>query len=243
MSDGEIFNRTSLAHMTFANADEFYSPDLREYMDWNFWAQYSRIECRIPWWVLSYNEETNEVVVQPTIKVLFGLRTKDGNYVATNRPKIKTTVKRNFAGNVGIVLPITEGDVGWIIAADRDTQTYKAQDDLKTIARPASLSLPRYSFGCFEPDIMKKAFTIASEDKKSLSIQSLDGSIKVVIDPNNKEIRLTAPTTIINGDLRVNGKISSTDTITDGTVVLRDHVHMYTQPNSNPNSTSGKPKP
>ena len=45
MSDGEISNRTSLAHMTFANADEFYSPDLREYMDWNFW-NYIELEWR-----------------------------------------------------------------------------------------------------------------------------------------------------------------------------------------------------
>lgn len=251
MSDGVDWKRISLGQMTFANADEFYSPDLREYMDWEFWSQYSRVECRIPCRVLSYNEDTNEVVVQPTIKALFGIRNKDGSYFASERPKIKTTVKRSFAGGVGIILPITVGDIGWVIAADRDTETYKAQDDLKNSIRPASLSLPKYTFGCFEPDIMKKAFTLSSEDKQSLSIQSLDGTVKVVIDPVSKQIRLEAPEgyfikaplTTIEGNLQVNGTITSTGIITDGTVVLRTHVHQYTQPNSNPNSVSGAPRP
>lgn len=209
-------DRTVLDSYTFQNADEVYGADLGEVLSAHEWKVLLGVQNRLPCVVTELVDE-NYVIVQPTIKLVFSKKDENGNYQTADRPVLKVQIKREFAGGVGIYLPISVGDTGWIEGADRDTQTYKSQDDLTNPVRPLTLSSGQYRFGYFVPDTIQKTFTIATDDAGCLCLQTLDGTVKIVIDPTTKQVRVKSPASVdvetpvvnITGNLVVTGTITS----------------------------------
>jgi hypothetical protein len=83
--------------------------------------------------------------------------------------------------------PIKEGDLGWILANDRDIsqflQSYSA-------ARPQTFRKQNFADALFVPDSMR-SYAIDEEDAENAVLQSADASVRVALWP--EFVKLTAP--------------------------------------------------
>lgn len=87
-------------------------------------AQTIKTEMRVavPATVVSYDSATNAVVVQPTI-----MRRRDGEAVAVQLPQIGgVPVMHPRTALAALIMPISAGDVVWLLFSDRDLQRWKA---------------------------------------------------------------------------------------------------------------------
>ena len=151
----------------------------------------------LPAQVIKYDREANRVQVQ----LLIMLVTTDGQQVP--RPQIASIPVMVFGGgNFFLSFPLNPGDLGWVLANDRDIslflQTYQQ-------AAPNTFRINNFADSVFVPDIMH-GYTIASEDTNSVVLQNLDGTIKISLLPDR--IKLTAPLVEITGGLQVDGVIT-----------------------------------
>lgn len=198
-------------------------------------------EVMIPANVVSYDRAKNIVTVQPAI-----------NRVNTANESIKRALLIlpvfNPAGmGVGINFPLQKGDTGWVIACDRNAETF-----IETLEQsdPHTLDAHRYAFGFFIPDKIH-GFVINPEDDGALVIETLDGKTRISIKDGQVTIASTenvkvssktatvsvsdsatvsCPETTWTGNITVDG-----DVIAKG-VSLVNHVHPYS------NGTTGKPQ-
>lgn len=226
-------DRTVLSDYTQYNANELYPNNISTFIDARTKTAIGNIPNRLPAIVQEYDAKTNTVVVKVAIKLLTPKRQEDGSYVSVERALVTTTVQQPFAnlsnGGIGIVYGLKKGDRGWIEAADRDTTLFK-DGEMGEPTDPASFAGAQYRFGSFSPDIIS-GFTLQSADEGCLSIQTLKGDMRFVLDPATKQIRVFCPNVIFTGNVAVNGNITSTGTITgDGDVVFsgisaKTHVH------------------
>lgn len=178
----------------------------------------------LPAKVLGYQPSStgDRVQVQPLITVVDTL----GNQIP--RAQIASVpVVRLGGGGFIVSFPLNPGDLGWIIANDRDIsqflQTY-------AISPPNTTRKNNFSDAIFIPAAMT-GYTIAGGDLTNFVIQNLDGTVKISL--SNTTITLESPSgTIINnlsaqnitlsggvtpnftGNLFVNGNIQATGTIT-----------------------------
>lgn len=234
MSNTEPSQNQKLSSYAWGNADDMYQPDTFNLIDYQIWKASVERQHMLPCKVVEVVFDTNEVVVQPLIMSLSPNLDENGTYAQRERPKIRTTIWREMAGGMMIYFPISVGDTGWIVAADRDTTTLKTTNMAESIP-PPTFSVSNYEFGYFIPDVVTKRFTVANSDEKCLSIQSTDGEVKVVINPNTHEVTITAPTVTINGNLNVNGTITSSGNGTFGGINFNTHRHApSSKPPSNP---------
>lgn len=152
----------------------------------------------LPAKVIKYNRTTNRVQVQ----ILIALVTTDGAQVS--RPQI-ASIPVLVLGGGGFMLsfPLNPGDIGWVMANDRDIslflQTYKE-------AAPNTGRVCNFSDALFIPDIMTN-YSINSEDAGNAVLQSVDGTVRISLWPN--QVKITAPTIIVNGDLTVTGSLTA----------------------------------
>lgn len=135
------------------------------------------------------------------------------NVVSTGNQQIQNvqiaSVPTLILGGGGFMLsfPLNPGDLGWLIATDRDMslflQNYQA-------AAPGVFLQRNFASSYFIPDIMTN-YTIASEDSDNFVIQKSDGTVKIslsnnainIVAPNT--ITLTSPSVIINAETTING--------------------------------------
>lgn len=190
---------------------------------------------RIPAIVKEYNPEINIAKVIPTIKCRNTTTDDKGNPTYQNYPIYEVPVRRLGAGNMVILTPIKENTTGWLCASDKNTyQYFKKDSNLTQIVEPNDMRVHNYGFGCFEPDIIR-GFVLNNEDSDSLSIQSINGATRIVIDANNEEIRIFAPNKInINTP-----KIEVSGDVVAGGISLINHVHGGVQGGS---GNTGRPK-
>lgn len=199
-------------------------------------------ECVLPAIVQNYDRQNNLVYVQGAIS-----HTKVTGEVV-DRVLLKLPCFNPCGGGVGINFPLTEGDTGWIVASDRDTTLF--MKELKKSQANTSL-FHKFEFGVFIPDKIK-GFQIDSSDEGALVIQTLTGDTKISIKSgvinilssnkvdvnctnaniNATNVNLTADNTtlttetVFNGNITVNGAITTTGDVLAGTVSLKSHVHI-----------------
>lgn len=174
----------------------------------------------LPARVIKYDRDTNRVQVQ----MLITLITTDGSQVP--RPQIASLpVILLGGGGFFLSFPIKEGDLGWVIANDRDISLF-----LQSYSQspPNSERVKSFSDGVFIPDAMTN-YTIDGDDDESIVIQSLDGSTKVAIGDDlitiksPTKVNIDCPLVTVNptipGLFAVNGNITASGTITPGTSV------------------------
>lgn len=155
------------------------------------------LDGMLPAKVINYDRTSNRVQVQ----LLIAMVTTQGTQVS--RPQIASIPVMVFGGgNFFLSFPLNPGDIGWVLANDRDIslflQTYQE-------AAPNTFRINNFSDGVFVPDIMH-GYTIASEDDNSVVLQNLDGTIKISLQSDR--IKLTAPLVEITGGLQVDGVIT-----------------------------------
>lgn len=178
----------------------------------------------LPAEVEQYDRAKNIATVRPLISWIDSSMKPRKRQALANIPVISLG-----AGGFHISFPIAQGDIGWILAADRDISQF--MQALKA-ASPQTGRLHVFEDGLFIPDVFRK-YVINGEDSGAMVIQSTDGSTRVSIRPDN--IKLTAPTMVtidapntqITGNLQVAGNTTLANTSVNG-VDVTSHGHMET---------------
>lgn len=160
------------------------------------------INGMLPAQVIAFDRATNRVSVQPLITVL------NTNLQQIPRASIASIPVFNVGGG-GFIMSfnLNPGDLGWIIANDRDIslflQNYKQ-------ARPNTYRVKDFSDSIFLPNPMT-GYSIASEDSPNAVLQSLDGSVKISLGSDT--ITVTAPNVVVNS---MNATITADNVVLDG---------------------------
>lgn len=154
------------------------------------------INGMLPAQVIKYDRDTNRVQVQLLITMI----TTDGSLIP--RSQIASIpVLLLGGGGYFLSFPIQTGDLGWVLANDRDISLF-----LQSYSQAAPNTYRKFSFsdGLFIPDIMK-GYTLNEEDSEHAVLQNLDGSVRLSLWPD--KIKVT-------GNFMVDGDITATGDIT-----------------------------
>ena len=141
----------------------------------------------LPATVQSYDRERNVATVRPIVAV-----------VATSGESVPRAAVASVpvlalgSGEYFINFPLKPGDLGWIIANDRDITLFKQG---LAEARPNTLRKHSFEDGLFIPDILR-SYTIDAEDLDSnLVVQHKDGKVRVAVW--EKQVKITADQTFL----------------------------------------------
>ena len=167
----------------------------------------------LPVKVVSYDRGKNVATVVPSI-----YKTDVNNEVYERGPIFDIPVLSLGGGGFHINFPITEGDSGWIIAADRDIDLFKQS---LTPSKPNTNRAHTFADSWFIPDVMRK-YVISGENTDDMVIQSTDTNARVAIGHGRIRIsvgstRITvtggnvvidASSAVVNADTTVNGNLT-----------------------------------
>lgn len=151
----------------------------------------------LPAQIINYDRTTRRAQVQPVISIL----TTDGAQV----PRAQVASIPIFTmGGGGFVLdfPLNPGDLGYILASDRDVSLFLQSYEPSA---PNTARMFSFSDGLFLPLVMT-GYTIAEGDAGNAVLQNLDGTVKISL--GTAAITITAPNVIIDGALAATGGIS-----------------------------------
>jgi hypothetical protein len=129
---------------------------------------------QLPAKVVSYNRATNKALVEPLISMV----TTGGQQIP--RAQIASVpVLALGGGGYCLTFPLQAGDTGWIEASDRDISLF-----IQSLqqAKPNTFRIHSFEDGRFIPDAFAK-YTVAGEDSANMTIQSLDGTVKIALGP------------------------------------------------------------
>ncbi len=180
------------------------------------------INNMLPAQVISYDRVKNTVQVQILITVV----ATDGSQYP--RPQVSIPVLLLGGGNFSISFPLNKGDLGWIMANDRDIsiflQTYSQ-------AAPNTSRIKNFADGLFIPDVMR-THNITNDTKDYVLIQSNDGNSSISLglnkntSPSSYEVNIKADRINVTfndeaiGVLAVVGNIIATGNIIPNGVIL-----------------------
>lgn len=137
----------------------------------------------IPAIVVAYDRKSNIATVKPAIHIV-----KTDGVTRSRNPVTRISVLSMGGGNFMINFPVAAGDLGWIVAGDRDISLYK---EALAEQPPNSSRVRNFADGLFIPDVMRK-YTIAAEDSAAMVIQSTDGATKISLRSDNIKIATSA---------------------------------------------------
>lgn len=166
-------------------------------------------ENMLPVKVVSYDREKNTAIVLPLIKIILTAEVK-------SRVQIGPIPVFAFGGgNYVINYPLREGDLGWMLANDRDISKF-----MESLAESEPNTYRTHSFNdaVLFPDAIRN-FTTSGEDERMV-IQTLDGTVRISL--GEADIRLKHPTlvTVETPLAEFTGDIHATGTITGDTDVV-----------------------
>lgn len=130
------------------------------------------VDGMLPATIVAYDRATNQARVQPQVMMVG----TDGQTIA--RGQIDGIYVLNIGGG-GFVLsfPLKPGDLGWILASDRDISLFKQS---MANAAPNTERIHSFSDGLFIPDILR-TWTLEAEDESKLVLQTVDASQRISI--------------------------------------------------------------
>lgn len=191
--------------------DPAYNGSLAGAIQFAFSKLMQNVDGMLPAQVVSYDRTSNRARVQ----ILVTLITTDGSQVP--RPVV-ASVPVLVAGGGGFILsfPLKAGDMGWILASDRDISLFLQN---YTQTQPNTFRNKNFADGLFIPDAMR-GYSIDPDDTDNITLQNLDGTVKISL--SNTAINIKAETAV-NIDLgnpanllSVNGTINASGTINPG---------------------------
>lgn len=185
---------------------------LAGFMQFAFGKFLNSVDSMLPAKVVAYDRTKNRVQVQ----LLVAIVTTDNTTVS--RAQFASLPVLVLGGGGFVVnFNLQPGNLGWVIANDRDISTF-----LQSYSESAPNTVRQHSFsdGLFIPDVMT-GYTIAEEDASNMVIQNLDGSVKVALGATKiklsapqieldavESITLTAPEIELNGDVIINDTLT-----------------------------------
>ncbi len=165
----------------------------------------------LPARVMQYNRSTNVATVQPIVMLV------DVNDNARMRNQIASAPVLSLGGGgFHINFPLKQGDLGWILAADKDISTFL--ENLSP-APPNTLRKHRFEDSWFIPDVFRK-YVINGDDADRLVIQSTDGLTRVSIGEGVVDITapgsalVKTPTWTLDGDGVITGNLQVQKNVT-----------------------------
>lgn len=182
----------------------------------------------LPAIVTGYDREQNLATIKPLI---MWVDVQDNNISRNELANIN--VISIGAGGFHISFPIKKGDLGWILATDRDTEKFKASLNEQA---PNTGRIHTFETGLFVPDVFRQ-YTINAEDSEAMVIQSTDGATRISIRSDNIKITASsvvvdATTTTFTGDVIMDKTLAvATDATVAGVSVI-GHGHISSSPGS-----------
>jgi len=165
------------------------------------------VDGMLPARVLNYNRTTNRV----NVEVLIAMITTSGQQVS--RAQIANIPVINLGGGGFLInFPLKEGNLGFIMANDRDISLFLQSF---SEAPPNTNRVKSFSDSIFIPSVLT-GYTIDGGDANNMVIQNLDGTVKIALTPNSVNISSTVgvtidtPITTVTGELVVQGLLRST---------------------------------
>lgn len=157
---------------------------------------------KLPAQVIAYDRTNNRVQVQLLIS-----QVTTNNTLVSRSQLASIPVFRFGGGGFMVNFNLIAGDLGWVIASDRDISLF-----LQSYAEapPNTGRMFSFSDGLFFPDSMT-GFTILDEDADNFVIQNTDATVKIAF--SQTYIKITAPTVILDGPSQINGLLTATDGI------------------------------
>lgn len=176
------------------------------------------VDGMIPARIVATNGDRNNPRV--TVQPLVALVTTGGAQVS--RAQIASLPVFQFgAGGYLLSFPLVEGDLGWIVASDRDISVFLQSYDE---SRPQTFRKKNFADALFIPDVMR-GYAINSEDEGNAVLQNAAGTVRITLWPD--KVKITAP------DVEV-----VSDTLThNGVNVGSTHVHPGIQPGAGSTGT------
>lgn len=147
--------------------------------------------------ILKYDRKTNRANVE-----ILNLGINSNGETVPKQPLTNIPCLILQGGGMVLSFPIKQGDIGWIVAADRDISIFK---QVLSVFAPNTYRKHRYADGFFIPNKID-GFEISEEDENAILMTSIDGKTKLSISPEG--ITLTAQTTNVKGDLTSDGIIT-----------------------------------
>jgi len=148
------------------------------------------------------------------------------------------------AGAAKITMPIANGDVVLILFSDRDYEDYLtttgnqvvSNNNLRTHDYNPILALPCFYTAASSTDVSSTDISI--ENASTKVVIKPDGNIEMEtsanIDATASAVNVTAATSTFNGDLVVNGSVSATGEVADGTRSMSGDRAIYNSHSSHP---------
>ena len=158
------------------------------------------VDGMLPARVLAYDRIANTVQVQLLIAMVSTSGTQVSRAQIANIPVI------NFGGG-GYILnfPLTAGDLGFVLANDRDISLFLQSN---AESPPNTQRVKSFSDGVFIPSVLG-GFTTTGQDGNAV-LQSLDGTVQIALSPTsitlttpNNEIELTSTSTTITSSTSI----------------------------------------
>lgn len=139
----------------------------------------------LPAQVISFDRTKNLATVKPLIMVV----TVDDQHISRDSIAYVPVISLG-GGGFHISFPLKQGDLGWIIASDRDLSLFQQNLSEST---PNTGRIHDFADSWFIPDVFRK-YTINGADSAAMVIQSTDGTTRVSISEG--VINITAPTSV-----------------------------------------------
>ncbi len=151
-----------------------------------------RTDDMLPARVLSYDRATRTAKVIPAIPAV-----TTANEVVQKGIVASVPVFHYGCGGWVISFPLEVGDLGWIKANDRDISKFKATQS--SASGPPTQRTHTFEDAMFFPDAVFREISLA--DEAGLCIQSLDGSVSIVLVGD--KIKITAEEIELTGSTKI----------------------------------------
>jgi len=158
----------------------------------------------LPAQVVAYQAPTGSSGARVQVQPLITMLDTNGNQIP--RGQIASVPVLTIGGGGFVInVPVQPGDLGWIVANDRDISLFLQS---YAMSPPNTYRVKDFADSIFIPSSLK-GYSIAPGDAGALTIQSTDGSIKIGI--YSDKIVLQAPTVEVDGSLSVAGLTITSD--------------------------------
>jgi hypothetical protein len=175
-----------MAGNNIPSMDPAYNHSLQGSIIFAFSKMMQTVDGMMPVSVKSYNRATNRAEVQ----ILINTVTTGGDSIVN---RVIASVPVLVLGGGGMILsfPVKPGDLGWLIASDRDISNFMST---YTLSDPNTNRVKSFSDGLFIPDNVKQ-FTLAEGADNSVTLQNVSGSVFVSV--SDTEVKIKSPTSVI----------------------------------------------
>jgi hypothetical protein len=199
-----------------------------------------QMENMLPARVVSYDRVANTAIVKPLVKIILTASVQERMEIGP------IPVFAAGAGNYLMNFPVAAGDLGWILANDRDVTNYMESLDL---SEPRTYRSHSFNDSVFFPDSIRN-FDTSGEDG-NMVIQNKDGSVRISL--GQERIMVKHPTKVImdtpmvefTGDGHMVGTFTADVDVIAAGISLVNHVHNpgdYKAGNTPVTGKSAKPE-